>query len=83
MADRQRSSFSVAYYFGMSPIGNNLFSSRTGRPSAVEDADIEYISNLLEANPVLYLDELQSRLLSVRNIIRLSIATKVSRPKSR
>jgi transposase len=53
---------------------NNPFSSHTGHPSAVEDADIEYIYNLLEANPVLYLDELQSQLLSVRNT-HLLIAT--------
>ena len=53
---------------------NNPFSSRTGRPPAVKDADIKYIYNLLEANPVLYLHELQSQLLSVQNI-HLSIAT--------
>jgi transposase len=47
--------------------------SRTGRPSQIE-GDIIYLHALLEANPALYLDELQTRLLSVRNI-NLSIAT--------
>ena len=44
---------------------NNPFSTRTGRPSAIEEGDIVYLQSLLEANPALYLDELQSRLLSV------------------
>jgi hypothetical protein len=51
----------------------NPFSSRTGRPSQIE-GDISYLHALLEANPALYLDELQTRMLSVRNI-NLSIAT--------
>ena len=41
---------------------NNPFTKRTGRPSAIDDSDIEYISALLEANPLLYLDEIQRRL---------------------
>jgi len=52
----------------------NPFSKRTGRPSMIEDRDIKYISSLLDANPVLYLDELQQRLHSARNIY-LAIAT--------
>jgi hypothetical protein len=52
----------------------NPFSSRTGHPSQVKTGDIVYLHALLEANPALYLDELQTRLLSVRNI-NLSIAT--------
>jgi len=52
----------------------NPFSSRTGRPSQIEEGDIVYLHALLAANPALYLDELQTRLLSVRNI-NLSIAT--------
>jgi transposase len=52
----------------------NPFSSRTGRPSQIEEGDIMYLHALLEANPALYLDELQTRLLSVQNI-NLSIAT--------
>ncbi|KAF8958306.1 hypothetical protein BDZ97DRAFT_1587706, partial [Flammula alnicola] len=38
---------------------NNPFTKHTGRPSTVEDGDIEYISALLDVNPVLYLDEIQ------------------------
>ena len=52
----------------------NPFSSRTGRPSQIVEGDIVYLHALLEANPTLYLDELQTRLLSVRNI-NLSIVT--------
>jgi hypothetical protein len=52
----------------------NPFSSGTGRPSQIEEGDISYLHALLEANPALYLDELQTRMLSVRNI-NLSIAT--------
>lgn len=52
----------------------NPFRKRTGRPSMIEDGDIKYISSLLDANPVLYLDELQQRLHSARNIY-LAIAT--------
>jgi transposase len=51
----------------------NPFSSHTGHPSQIE-GDISYLHALLEANPALYLDELQTRMLSVRNI-NLSIAT--------
>jgi len=41
---------------------NNPFTKRTGRPSTIEDGDMEYISTLLEANLLLYLDEIQRRL---------------------
>ena len=51
----------------------NPFSSYTGHPSQIE-GDIMYLHALLEANPALYLDELQTHLLSVWNI-NLSIAT--------
>ena len=44
----------------------NPFSCRTGRPSEVNEEDIVYIHSLLEANPTLYLDELQTRLLRDR-----------------
>jgi hypothetical protein len=46
----------------------NPFSSRTGCPSQIETGDIVYLHALLEANPALYLDKLQTRLLSVQNI---------------
>jgi hypothetical protein len=52
----------------------NPFGSRTGRPSQIEEGDIVYLHALLAANPTLYIDELQTRLLSVWNI-NLSIAT--------
>ena len=46
----------------------NPFSSHTGHPSQIEEGDIVYLHALLEANPALYLDEPQTRLLSVHNI---------------
>ena len=51
----------------------NPFSSHTGHPSQIEEGDV-YLNVLLAANPALYLDELQTCLLSVHNI-NLSIAT--------
>ena len=51
----------------------NPFSSHTGCPSQIEEGDI-YLNTLLAANPALYLDELQTHLLSVHNI-NLLIAT--------
>jgi len=52
----------------------NPFSSHTGHPSQIETGDIVYLHALLEANPALYLDKLQTCLFSVWNI-NLSIAT--------
>jgi transposase len=52
----------------------NPFSKRTGRPTKIQDGDVEYISSLIEANPVLYLDEIQHRLLSTRGV-GMSIAS--------
>jgi hypothetical protein len=46
----------------------NPFSSRTGHSSQIKEGDIVYLHALLEANPALYLNELQTHLLSVRNI---------------
>jgi len=46
----------------------NPFSKRTGRVSKNQDGAVEYISSLIEANPVLYLDEIQRRLLSMRGV---------------
>ena len=51
----------------------NPFSSHTGHPSQIEEGEV-YLNALLAANPALYLDELQTSLLSVHNI-NLSIAT--------
>ena len=67
---------------------NNPFTKRTGRPSAIDDGDIEYISALLEANPLLYLDEIQRRLeatrhksLSISTLARLLIQSGLTRKK--
>ena len=46
----------------------NPFSKQTGRPTKIQDGDVEYISSLIEANPVLYLDEIQHQLLSTHGI---------------
>jgi hypothetical protein len=51
----------------------NPFGSCTGRPSQIE-GDIMYPHAFLEANPALYLDKLETHLLSVWNI-NLSIVT--------
>jgi hypothetical protein len=52
----------------------NPFSSCTGHPSQISEGDISYLHALLEANPALYLDELQTHMFSVQNI-NLLIAT--------
>jgi len=52
----------------------NPFSRRTGRPPNIADGDVEYIASLLEANPVLYLDELQHRVWATRGV-KMSIAS--------
>jgi len=41
------------------------FTRSRGRPHVLENGDVEYIHALLQANPVLYLDELQEQHLSV------------------
>ncbi|KAJ7488780.1 hypothetical protein B0H11DRAFT_1674212, partial [Mycena galericulata] len=46
---------------------NNPSSKRTGRPRTLNDGDRDYIVGILVANPTLYLDEIQSKLQSVRN----------------
>ena len=48
---------------------NNLFRLLHWLP--IQDGDIKYISSLLTANPVLYLDELQPQLATVWNLILL------------
>jgi len=50
------------------------FSHRTGCPSVLENDDLQFISTILDANPGLYLDEIQDKLANVRNI-HVSIAS--------
>jgi hypothetical protein len=54
--------------------GEDEINMDSGHPSQIETGDIVYLHALLEANPALYLDKLQTCLLSVWNI-NLSIAT--------
>ena len=39
-----------------------------GRPRTLDNHDIDYIAGLLAANPTLYLDEIQEKLLSARGV---------------
>jgi transposase len=50
------------------------FRCRTGRPSYLRNGNATYLQAILNANPALFLDEIQERLLSVRNL-DVSIAT--------
>ena len=43
----------------------NPFTHSRGQSRVLENGDVEYIYALLQANPVLYLDELQEQLFSV------------------
>jgi hypothetical protein len=52
----------------------NPFTCQSGHPSTVTAADIKYLHSLLDTNPVLYLDELQTCLATVHNL-HISIAT--------
>jgi len=52
----------------------NPYSQRTGAPCAAEDEDLEYLREVLESSPTLFLDELQQKLETVRNT-QLSIST--------
>jgi len=52
----------------------NPFTKRTGRPRMVNEGDVQYIFSILDANPVLYLDEIQQRLNAARQK-DLTIAT--------
>ena len=45
----------------------NPFTRSRGQPRVLENGDVEYIHALLQANPALYLDELQEQLFSVRD----------------
>ncbi|PPQ86725.1 hypothetical protein CVT24_012471 [Panaeolus cyanescens] len=53
---------------------NGVFHPRTGRPSYINDEDMDFIGATLKANPSLYLDELQKRLADTRNV-HISIST--------
>jgi transposase len=52
----------------------NSFRRITGRPSYLNEDDIAFIESTLQANPSIYLDELQKRLSDTRNL-EVSIAT--------
>jgi transposase len=52
----------------------NLFTRSRGRPRILDNGDVENIHTLLQANPALYLDELQEQLLSARDT-DVSLAT--------
>jgi len=53
---------------------NNPFRRYTGRPSYLSDEDMAFVESTLEANPSMYLDELQKKLNDTRNLY-VSIAT--------
>lgn len=47
---------------------SNPFARPRGRPRILDQGDITYITSLLQANPTLYLDEIQERLLEARGV---------------
>ena len=47
---------------------------RTGRPRHMDDEDCQYLTEILTANPNMYLDEIQQRLCAVLNL-DISLAT--------
>jgi hypothetical protein len=51
-----------------------IFSRRSGRKSGLHRDDLLYIEAILDANPSLYLDEIQDTLMSVRSV-NVSIPT--------
>ena len=53
---------------------HNTFTRPHGGPQSLNQGDISYISSLLDANPTLYLDELQIKLAETRHV-DVSIAT--------
>ena len=46
---------------------NNLYKHERGRPRVINTGDMNYISSILEANPTLYVDEIQQRLFEARD----------------
>ena len=53
---------------------NNPYARPRGRPRQLSTADTTYLSSLLQANPTLYLDEIQDQLLATRDV-EVSIST--------
>jgi transposase len=53
---------------------NNPYCRQRGRPRTLEQGDMHYIHSILEANPTLYVDEIQQQLFEVRDV-DVSIAT--------
>ena len=47
---------------------SNPFACPRARPCILNSEDINYISSILEANPGLYIDEIQQQLLDVRDV---------------
>jgi transposase len=52
----------------------NPYRRQRGRPQILDQGDMNYIYSILEANPGLYVDEIQQQLFQVRNV-DVSIAT--------
>ena len=52
----------------------NPFTCRAGRPSSLTNDDLSFLKEILEANPSLYLDEMQQKLSDVREV-NVSVAT--------
>ena len=46
----------------------NPFALCTGRPCILTEEDLLFLNALLEANPSLYLDELQQKLFDIRDV---------------
>lgn len=46
---------------------NNPYKRQKGLPRTLNPGDLNYISSILEANPTLYLDEIQQRLFEARD----------------
>jgi len=46
----------------------NPFTRRAGQPPILSNEDIIFLTTILEANPSLYLDELQQKLYDVRGV---------------
>jgi len=64
----------VLYFEREYGVVNNPLAQAHSRPRSLDTGDINYISSLIRANPVLYLDEIQDRLLQYRNL-EVSLAT--------
>ncbi|KAG1747921.1 uncharacterized protein EDB91DRAFT_1008950, partial [Suillus paluster] len=47
---------------------SNPFHTSSRRPQTLDQGDLTYITSILDANPSVYLDELQEKLLVTRNV---------------